>query len=166
MELEDPRHASPAALLEEPRGVSRVLREEFLRLLHEILNGPQLWSLSLRTEHRLEPGMYHRKITAPAGSLITGRKHRTEHFNQVPHGRALLWTSDTGDVQLVEGPCSFSSPGGTRKMMIVLEDITWVTSHPVSAKTKREAERLAAYPSNYELTEITKFFKELTPCLS
>ncbi len=78
-------------------------------------------------EHKFAPGVYVREILMPAGSVIIGRKHKTEHFNVVLTGRARVFMN--GSVHEVVAPCIFSSPAGTQKVLYILEDMRFATIH-------------------------------------
>ena len=78
--------------------------------------------------HLFSPGIYIRGILMRAGRYIIGHEHKTEHFNFVLNGKALV---DIDGVQhLIEAPSIFKSEPGVRKVLIILEDMRWVTVHP------------------------------------
>lgn len=113
-------------------------------------------------EHLFEDGLYHRKITIPAGLIAIGRVHREEHFNVIAHGSCLLWTSDQPVLRKLTGPCSFVAPPGCRKAIYVLEEITWCTSHVTDAKDVPTAEERLLYPKNYQIND-TWFLSGIEP---
>ena len=80
--------------------------------------------------HRFTPGIYLREITMPAGTIVVGHKHLTEHLNIILTGRALVaWD---GNVELLEAPHTFVSGPGVRKMLLILEDMVWQTIHNIN----------------------------------
>lgn len=78
--------------------------------------------------HRFAPGVYYREITMPAGSLIIGHEHKTEHFNVVTKGRALVLMD--GVRHEIVAPCVFPSAAGVRKVLFIQEEMVWATIHP------------------------------------
>ena len=77
--------------------------------------------------HFFVPGMYVREVFMPRGSLIVSMEHKTSELNLVPRGKAIVRSGD--DLRLVEGPCSFESEAGIRKILFILEDTVWQTAH-------------------------------------
>ena len=77
--------------------------------------------------HKFAKGMYLREIFMPAGSLIIGHEHTTEHFNIVLSGKARVMIN--GEVQDIIAPCTFVSKPGVRKVLVILEDMRWATAH-------------------------------------
>ena len=78
--------------------------------------------------HRFAPGVYLREIFMPAGTFVIGHEHKTEHFNVVIQGCALV-TID-GEVQEIVAPRTFVSGAGVRKVLYIQEDMIWQTIHP------------------------------------
>lgn len=74
------------------------------------------------------PGVYFREVLMPAGSLIIGHQHRTEHLNIISEGAALV--SMDGVVQRIEAPCVFVSKPGVRKVLLIERTCRWATVHP------------------------------------
>lgn len=85
--------------------------------------GPEHYPL----EHYFLPGVYIRQITMPAGHLIRGCCHRTEHFNIILKGRVRILT-EAGPVEFV-GPKTFPSGEGVAKALMIIEDTVWATIH-------------------------------------
>lgn len=80
--------------------------------------------------HRFAPGVYFREIFMPAGTLVIGHEHKTEHFNVILSGSALV--SMDGQVQRIVAPTVLVSKPGVRKMLLIQEDMRWATIHPTS----------------------------------
>jgi len=79
-----------------------------------------------------------REMFAPAGVLVLGHEHRTEHFNIVLSGRAIVWV-DGKMIVATAGQVLTSKPG--RKLVIVLEDLRWLTVHPTTVTDLEQLER-------------------------
>lgn len=91
--------------------------------------------------HRFAPGVYMREVTMPAGTYVIGHEHLTEHGNVVLSGRALV--SMNGEVAEVVAPQVFTSPAGLRKILIILEEMRFMTIHPNPAD-ERDIDTLEA----------------------
>jgi hypothetical protein len=79
------------------------------------------------TEHLFLPGMYLRKIFMPAGSLLTSMKHKTRHPFLIESGK-LRVMDQTGVVDY-EAPVLGITEAGTKRVLYIYEDTTWVTFH-------------------------------------
>lgn len=90
--------------------------------------------------HRFADGIYAREITIPAGTLLTGKIHRTQHLNIVSAGRISVWTEGE-PVRVIEAPYAFVAQPGTRRVGFAHEDTVWTTIH---ATTETDLERLEA----------------------
>lgn len=88
------------------------------------INTPEL-ECPLR--HEFFPGIYQRTIIMRKGLFIIGHEHRHEHLNIVHSGRALV--NYDGEVREIVGPTKFVSKAGVRKMLVILEDMTFTTIH-------------------------------------
>ena len=90
--------------------------------------------------HRFAPGIYMREVVMPAGSFIIGHKHKTEHFNVVTKGRALVRMDDS--VEEIVAPCVFVSGAGVRKILLIVEEMTWATVHPTTETDQAKLDEL------------------------
>jgi hypothetical protein len=111
--------------------------------------------------HRFAPGVYLREIFMPAGSFIIGHEHLTKHFNVVLAGRALVMID--GVAHDIIGPCTFVSEPGVRKVLHVIEDMTWQTIHPTEETNlaKLETQLIRHSPSYDQHTIAMKELKQL-----
>lgn len=80
-------------------------------------------------EHQFAPGVYLRTIFMPADTIVIGKVHKTEHFNIVSQGSAVLVHMD-GTRETLSAPCSFVSRPNVHKVLYILEDMIWSTIHP------------------------------------
>lgn len=101
------------------------LNQGIERAERRLLRLPQV---DMPVTHRFAPGVYLREIFMPAGTFVVGHEHKTEHFNIVIAGRALVMMD--GKVEEITAPCTFVSSPGVRKVLYILEDMTWQTVHP------------------------------------
>lgn len=81
----------------------------------------------LQTEHYFADGMYARKLTRPAGTLIIGKVHKKEHFFVIAMGTLIIWT-EGGMKELSAGTVLMSKPG-TKRVTLATEDAIGITFH-------------------------------------
>lgn len=90
--------------------------------------------------HSFAPGVYMRQVLMPAGSLILGHCHKTEHFNIVLTGKALVLID--GQTYAIEAPYAFKSGVNVRKLLYIVEDMVWATIHPTDETDLGKLEEL------------------------
>jgi hypothetical protein len=90
-----------------------------------LLDAPQL---EMPLTHRFAPGVYLREILMPAGAIVIGQQHKTEHFNIVISGKLNVMIN--GVVEHLVAPCIFKSGVDVRKVLYIIEDTRWITVHP------------------------------------
>ena len=111
-------------------------RAEILRLEHELAKFEQL---EIKTTHHFAEGLYAREIFIPAGTILTGKIHKSEHLNIVSQGRIAVWTED--GMKEVAAPFTMVSRPGTKRVGYALEDTVWTTIH---ATHERDLDKLEA----------------------
>jgi hypothetical protein len=134
---------------------AETLRDKIDQLEALMRREPQV---EIEPVHHFAHGLYAREITIRAGTLLTGKIHRTEHLNVISQGRIIVWTED--GMREVSAPFTMVSRPGTKRVGYALEDTVWTTIH-ATAETdlvKLEAELIA--PTRAALDE-----KEEAPCL-
>jgi hypothetical protein len=95
--------------------------------------------IEMPVEHEFAPGVYMRTIFMPVGTFVMGKSHKTEHFNVITTGRCRLMMD--GEISEVVAPCKFVSKAGVKKILYILEDMTWTTIH---ATDETDLEKLEA----------------------
>jgi hypothetical protein len=98
---------------------------DIFRLEDVMLRLPQV---ELETIHHFAPGVYCRELRIPAGVCLTGAVHKTEHLNICLSG-SLKVVSATMPDKMVQGGDIFTSPPGTKRAAVVLQDTVWLTIH-------------------------------------
>lgn len=78
--------------------------------------------------HHFSPGLYLREIFMPAGSIVIGKIHKTEHFNILVKGACVIVHEDFTQEEL-RAPMVFVSKAGVQKVLHVTEDMIWMTTH-------------------------------------
>lgn len=79
-------------------------------------------------KHHFTDGLYVREIFMPAGSLITSKIHKTQHQFFVLQGKCIVWID--GVEHLIEAPYIGVTEPGTRRVLYIVENTIWATSHP------------------------------------
>jgi len=133
------------------------MREKIDRLEAFMLRAPQV---DIEPVHHFAHGIYAREITIKAGTLLTGKIHKTEHLNIVSKGRIAVWTED--GVKEVAAPFTMVSRPGTKRVGYALEDTVWTTIHATDETDldKLEVELIAA---THDDVQIEHTMKELAP---
>lgn len=116
------------------------MRQAIDRLQSELVKLPQY---EPKTKHYFAKGMYLRTIFSPAGSVIVGKVHKTEHFYAVLSGRVRV-TTDDGVIELdatKNGPQILTCPVGTKRAVYVIED-AWRMNVHLNPGDEKELEKL------------------------
>jgi len=128
-------------------------REEIDRLQREMAVMPQA---QLETEHYFSGGMYCRKLTRPAGTLIVGKVHKKDHFFLCAKGEIIAW-SEGGMKHLYAGDVICSKPG-TKRVTLAVTDAIGITFHKTNKtnldkieKELIEPDELALFDSSNQL---------------
>jgi hypothetical protein len=98
-----------------------------------LVDGPQI---DPKMEHTLLDGMYIRRIYLPEGSYAISKIHNTEHPFVILKGKVLV-RSNFG-VRLYKAPFRGITKPGTRRVLLMLEDVVWETYHPTNLKSVTE----------------------------
>jgi hypothetical protein len=131
------------------------LRQKVLSMEAFMLEQPQV---EIPVKHHFCSGLYAREITAPAGVIMTGMVHKTEHLNIMSKGEVSVMTED-GMVRF-KAPCTFVSKPGTKRIGYVHEEMVWTTIHATTETdlTKIEADLATR---SYEDADIGRFMIEM-----
>jgi quercetin dioxygenase-like cupin family protein len=135
-------------------------REQIERLQMEMSAMPQaelqLAADAMQTEHYFHGGMYARKLTRPAGTLIVGKVHKQDHYFLCAKGEIIAWT-EGGMKHLYAGDIVQSKPG-TKRVTLSVTDAIGITLHKTDKTDLDEIEKdliepdeLALFDSNNKL---------------
>lgn len=94
--------------------------------------------------HHFCQGVYARQMNVPKGTVLVGKKHKRDCINFIMAGEVEVVSAE--GKQRAKAPEIFVSPAGTKRAMVAIEDLTWVTVH-ASEETdldKLEAELIEA----------------------
>lgn len=102
--------------------------------------------------HRFTPGLYTREIFMPAGTLIVSKIHMTEHPYVITKGKVAVWVEGKGVEVYGAGHVGITKPG-TRRVLYIKEDCSWLTFHATDKTTHEEVEKDIIYtPENDQIT--------------
>lgn len=94
-------------------------------------------------KHSFSDGIYVREIFIPKDSVIVGKIHKHEHPNFLMKGDVLVFTESGGE-ELIKAPCSMISEAGTKRVLLALTDLVWITIHenPTNTRDIEELENM------------------------
>lgn len=112
-------------------------------------------------KHYFAPGLYAREMTIPAGVMLTGAVHKTEHLVTISAGRILVYQGEEGEGAMdLRAPATFVSKPGTKRVGIAIEDTVFTTYHAtentdidslVEELTESKADELMGGKNNKQL---------------
>ena len=83
-------------------------------------------------EHSFGDGLYIRKITMPAGMLVTSKIHKKAHPYFVMQGDVSVMTEE-GAVR-IKAPYAGMTMPGTKRILFIHEETVWITVHATRHK--------------------------------
>ncbi len=89
--------------------------------------------------HSFADGIYVREIFIPAGTAIVGAIHKHDHPNFLMSGTVRVATEE--GYHEYTGPMHMISKAGTKRALVALTDLVWVTVHS-NPTNETDVERL------------------------
>jgi len=99
--------------------------------------------------HRFTPNLYTREIFMPKGTLIISKIHKTEHPFVIVKGKVSVWVEEIGTVTYTAPYVGITKPG-TRRVLYIHEDCSWLTFHATDKTTPEEVEADVIYDPKKE----------------
>ena len=130
-------------------------KEQIEKLQAEMVKMPQA---ELQTDHYFSEGMYCRKLTRPAGTLIVGKVHKKPHFFLCAKGEIIAWT-ESGMRTLQPGDIIESQPG-TKRVTYAISDAIGITVHKTDKTDLDEIEAELIEPDETALFDSSNKLKE------
>lgn len=90
-------------------------------------------------EHNFVDGLYVRKVVMPGGMLFTTKIHKVNHPFFMTEGKCRVLTEE-GVVDLV-APHHGITKAGTKRLMYIVETMTWYTIHATKETDPAEVEK-------------------------
>ena len=125
-------------------------------------------------KHSFTDGIYMREIFIPAGTALVGKIHKHAHPNILLKGKVRLVTED--GYEELEGPIALISKAGTKRALVALTDLIWITIHhnPTNTQDLNKIENFVIAKSYEEFeqfialkeSKIKLFFKPFTKLIS
>lgn len=103
------------------------------------------------TFHHFAPGIYAREMHIPAGTVLTGKIHKTEHLCIIAQGSLDVFND--GIVTKIVAPYTFVSQPGTKRGAYVYEDVVWTTIHATDETDLDKLEAMLVVDTFEELEE-------------
>lgn len=128
-----------------PEVIKAENRERIESLADALKALPDKYKVTMETMHLFLKGMYARTVRMNAGELIVGKIHKEEHLVVISAGRAKVFAEEFGEAIEIAAPSVFVSPPGSRRTLLILEDMIWTTVHstPERDLVKLEEELIA-----------------------
>ena len=101
-------------------------------------------------------GMYHRELSIPAGTVLTGKIHPLPHIFSLVKGKLIVLKDD--GIILVEAPFSFTVEADTKKIGYAVTDCICTTVNTTEKTTIEEAEAESLVDS--DLKWVANLYKE------
>lgn len=86
-------------------------------------------SIDDMTRHYFASGVYCREMTIPAGVVVVGKLHKTEHLAVLLSGRVRI-TTEEGSQEL-DAPQVMIAPPGVKRVAYAITNTRWLAIHSV-----------------------------------
>lgn len=96
--------------------------------------------MEFENRHDFYPGLYARTLFLRAGTVCTGKIHKTRHCFVIAQGAATVVDS-LGNRRLLVAPYMGTTEPGIKRAVYVHEDTIWTTFHPTELTDLAEIER-------------------------
>jgi len=80
-------------------------------------------------KHTFVDGAYVREIFMPKGLFLTSKIHKKTHPFFIMKGDVSVLNSEEGGAVRIKAPYSGITPAGTKRILYIHEDTTWITVH-------------------------------------
>lgn len=98
------------------------VKAQIENLQNELLKMPQA---DIVTEHKFYPGIYERKITIPAWTVLTGAAHKTDYKIRLEQGTIAVNVGDK--VKIMTAPFEFEAKAGEQRVGRVFDqEVVWI----------------------------------------
>lgn len=90
--------------------------------------------------HIFSDGVYVREMHIPAGHMVLGKLHKTNHVHFISKGKVTVVT-EFGGVEELEGPCTLVAKAGTKRLLFTHSDTIWSCVHVTDSKDVNQIEK-------------------------
>ena len=109
---------------------------EILRIQNELRQMPQV---HLPVTHHMIDGVYVRCMHIPAGTMLTGKIHKSENIAILAQGR--LRVADANKAVVMEGVRIIIDNPGVKRLGYAETDVVFITVHKVEGTTIEQIEK-------------------------
>ena len=113
-----------------------VQKRKVLKLQEVMLQMPQFEE---ELHHHFCEGVYAREMRIPAGVVVVGKTHVRDCINFIMKGECEVVSAE--EKARIKAPHVFVSPAGTKRAMVAISDLIWITVH---ASNERDLDKLEA----------------------
>lgn len=125
---------------------------EKIKALHDMMK--EMPQVDCEVIHRFSPGLYLREVIMPAGSVVGGKIHATEHFNIILSGECVVHTTEGVEKHIA--PAVFVSKAGVQKTVVNITETRWLTTHVTDKTDLDDIEKDVIAEDYHQLEEMTK----------
>lgn len=111
-----------------------------------MLEQPQV---KVETNHAFMNGIYARQIIIPAGVVIVGAKHKTEHPYLISKGKCYI--INNGKREYFEAPYNGITKPGSKRAIYAIEDTVFTTFHPTEETDIKKIESEIIEPEGLQI---------------
>ena len=111
-------------------------------------------SVELITNHYFSDGVCIREMIVPAGTLVIGAEHKTNHLTTLVKGSMKITIA--GEERIVTAPATFEALKGSRKVGYAFTECVVHNIMPIDSKDPEEIER--------EFTTLHEDLEEIVKC--
>lgn len=128
-----------------PANETTTQRERVSKFERTLQALPDAFKVDIETMHLFCKGLYARTVLMTAGSIVVGKIHKCEHVVVVSKGRARVNADELGETFDIGPGSVFVCPPGSRRTLLILEDMLWTTIHATNERdlVKLEEELIA-----------------------
>jgi len=108
--------------------VKQEARKKMVALEYKMLSDPTCIDGNLAPlKHTFGEGFYLREIFVPAGMVVITKIHKFEHPVFIMRGECLVYSEE--GVKRIKAPHYMITPAGTKRVVYVMKDTSWITVH-------------------------------------
>lgn len=108
--------------------------------------------------HHICNGVYARELFIPAGTVLTGRIHKTKHISIVQQGDISVMTEE--GMKRMQAPTVIQSDAGMKRAGYAHTDTIWITIHPTNLTDIEEIEDSLFYDSDLSWVDYHQAIKK------
>lgn len=100
--------------------------------------------VEMTVRHYFIPGAYIRELTIPAGVMLVGKRHKTDHVSIMLEGEMIVIGKD--GQHHIHAPYFHQGSAGAKRVGMAVKLSRWITIHTTSLTDLDEIEQAEFYP--------------------